>query len=58
MRTTGLLFVLFLMTAGIYADEHEDVIARRQAFRRDVEAHPEKTTQYLASPDAEVRRYI
>lgn len=57
MRTTGLLFVLFLMTAGIYADEHEDVIARRQAFRRDVEAHPEKTTQYLASPDAEVRRY-
>ena len=35
----------------------EDVIARRQAFRRDLENHPEKAKLYLQSPDEEIRRY-
>ena len=35
----------------------DDEITSRQAFRRDLEKHPEKTTFYLASQDAEIRRY-
>ena len=57
MRKNGLLWGLFLLAAIVCAGESRDMIAQRQAFRREVEAHPEKTAQYLSSPDEEIRRY-
>ena len=57
MKKTGLLLGIALAAALGCAGEPGDVIRQRQAFRRDVEAHPEKLEHYLKSPDAVIRRY-
>ena len=57
MNKIGLFLCAVLLTAGGYGGEPGDVIIRRQAFRRDIEKHPENLEKYLASPDAEIRRY-
>ena len=57
MKKNALLWCLLLSAVPVCAGESGDVITQRQAFRREVAAHPEKTGQYLSSPDAEIRRY-
>ncbi len=48
--------VFALMWGGCHSVPKDDISAR-QAFRKDLERHPEKATFYLGSQDAEIRRY-
>ena len=50
------LGVFALMMTGCRSVPQDEITAR-QAFRKDLERHPEKATFYLASQDAEIRRY-
>ncbi len=56
----GRLFLVFCVSCLVLSacrSVPKDEITARQEFRRDLDGHPEKATLYLASPDAEIRRY-
>ena len=54
MNKISLFLGVVLLAASGYGGEPCDEITRRQAFRRDIEKHPENLEKYLKSPDAKM----